>query len=63
MQILEQMPTIASHQSDLERANAKLQHLSMERGRKQYDSAKAQKLDSQIKVLKDVISLLEFRGQ
>jgi hypothetical protein len=63
MQILEQMPTIARQQSDLERANAKLQHLSMERGIKQYDPAKKEKLDTQIQTVKNVISLLEFRGQ
>lgn len=63
MQILEQMPTIARQQSDLERANAKLQHLSLERRRKQYDPAKKESLDTQIQTVKNVISLLEFRGQ
>jgi hypothetical protein len=63
MQTLEETPTIASQQNDLQRANAKLQHLNMERGRKQYDPAKKEKLDTQIQTVKNVISLLEFRGQ
>jgi hypothetical protein len=63
MRTLEEMTTVPSQQNDLQRAKERLEQLNDERKTKRNYSPEAQKLDTQIQLLKNVVSVLEWREQ
>jgi hypothetical protein len=57
------MTPVAMQQSDLQRAKERLERLNDERKRKRNYSLEAENLDTQVQLLKNVISVLEWREQ
>ena len=63
MRTLEEMTTVPSQQNDLQRAKERLEQLNDERKTKRNYSPEAQKLDTQNQLLKNFVSVLEWREQ